>query len=149
MIDAWQRRPESEGSVEPRIFPYHRNHNIAVFVRPVFLPDQSRPSQQQFVFAYFIRIENMGVRTVQLLSRRWLIHDGIGSDEEVVGDGVVGQQPILPPGHAHEYNSFCILRSPTGYMDGSYCFIGPDDVMFDVAIPRFYLSASDLPQITM
>lgn len=135
--------------MERTLFPYRRSHNIAVLVRPVFLPEQSRPSQQQFVFAYFIRIENLSMRTVQLLSRRWLIHDNIGSDEEVVGDGVVGEQPIFPPNHVHEYNSFCVLRSPSGYMDGCYRFIGPDDIMFDVGIPRFYLSVNDLPHITM
>lgn len=130
-------------------FYYKETNGMRVTVRPVFLPDQSRPAQQQYVFAYFIRIENVSKRTAQLLSRHWYIHDDIGEDNEVVGDGVVGQQPLFSPGHVHEYNSFCILKSVSGHMEGSYRFIGRDDVLFDVAIPRFYLSASDLPPLTL
>jgi len=134
--------------MERQPFYYKETNGIRITVRPVFLPDQSRPAQQQYVFAYFIRIENISKRTVQLLSRHWYIHDSVGEDNEVVGDGVIGQQPLFPPGHVHEYNSFCVLKSPSGHMEGSYRFIGRDDVLFDVAIPRFFLSASDLPPLS-
>jgi len=43
----------------------------------------------------------------------------------------------------HDYNSFCILKSPQGYMEGTYRFIGSDDVLFDAQIPRFELHADD------
>jgi ApaG protein len=115
---------------------------IRVTVRPLYLDEQSDPDQRHYVFAYFVRIENRSRRTVQLLQRRWLIHDSIGEDQEVEGPGVVGQQPTLGPGDVHEYHSFCILKSRLGYMQGSYRFIGRDDVLFDAAIPRFDLVAN-------
>lgn len=126
-----------------RPFFYKETQGIRITVRPVYLPDHSQPLLQRFVFAYFIRIENVSPKTVQLLSRRWLIHDSIGEEHEVVGDGVVGQQPTLAPGDVHEYQSFCVLKSRSGSMEGSYSFIGRDDVLFDAMIPRFILDAAE------
>lgn len=100
------------------------------------------PEASRFVFAYFVRIENVGAQAAQLRSRRWLIHDALGDDVEVVGDGVVGQQPTLPPGTVYEYSSFCVLGAPTGYMEGHYSFVRADGSAFDAQIPRFDLAAS-------
>lgn len=116
---------------------------IRISVRPRYLAEHSQPTQGRYVFAYGVRIENTGAKTVQLLSRRWQIHDSIGEDHEVAGDGVIGEQPVLAPGEVHEYQSFCVLRSTNGYMEGSYRFIGRDDVLFDAAIPRFQLDADE------
>jgi ApaG protein len=122
-------------------FYSEETRGIRITIRPQYLPDHSQPLHLQYVFIYFVRIENIGKRKVQLLSRRWLIYDSIGEEREVVGDGVVGEQPLLVAGAVHEYHSFCILKSPHGYMEGSYRFIGMDDVLFDAEIPRFILSA--------
>ncbi|HEX6289921.1 MAG TPA: Co2+/Mg2+ efflux protein ApaG [Herpetosiphonaceae bacterium] len=124
-----------------RPFYYKETSGIRITVRPRYLPDHSQPLHLQYVFAYFVRIENVSKRKVQLLSRHWLIYDSIGDEREVDGEGVVGEQPILTPGGVHEYHSFCVLKSPQGYMEGSYRFIGTDDVLFDAEIPRFILSA--------
>ncbi len=124
-----------------RPFFYRETDGIRIAVRPQFLPGHSSEERQQFVFAYFVRIENVGRRTVQLLSRYWHIHDDIGEDNEVAGEGVVGEQPTIEPGGVHEYNSFCILKAPGGYMEGSYRFRAMDDTLFDAVIPRFELSA--------
>jgi len=109
----------------------------------MYLRDQSEPSQQHYVFAYFVRIENVGSAVVQLVSRRWLIHDSSGEDIEVKGEGVVGEQPIVAPGELHEYQSFCILKSGEGFMEGHYNFLAPDGTSFRAEIPRFTLSASE------
>ena len=123
---------------------FHREtHGIRVTVRPVYLRDQSEPSQNHYVFAYFVRIENVSERIAQLMSRRWLIHDSSGEDIEVKGEGVVGEQPILTPGAVHEYQSFCILKSGEGFMEGHYNFLLPDGATFQAEIPRFILSASE------
>ena len=123
-------------------FFYHESEGIRITVRPVYLRDNSDPSRNHYVFAYFVRIENIGKQPVQLLSRRWLIHDSIGEDTEVIGEGVVGQQPLIPPGRVHEYHSFCVLKSSDGYMEGHYNFIRSDGGEFTARIPRFTLSAS-------
>src|SRR4029434_10301552 len=87
-------------------FFYQETQGIRISVRPLYLEEQSQPILHRYVFAYFIRIENVSQRTVQLLSRHCYIHDSIGEDSEVAGDGVVGQQPTLQPGDVHEYQSF-------------------------------------------
>lgn len=113
-----------------------------VTVRPLYLPDHSHPERDEYVFAYFVRIENIGRKTAQLLSRYWHIFDAIGEETEVRGDGVVGEQPVIGPGEVYEYQSFCVLKSPRGFMQGSYRFIGSDDILFDVPIPRFDLTVA-------
>lgn len=122
-----------------RPFFYRETRGIRITVRPSFRADQSRPVQRQFVFAYAVRIENVGQHAAQLLRRRWLIHDSAGEDTEVDGDGVVGLQPTIPPGGVHEYASYCVLRSPEGYMEGAYRFRDADGEEFDAVIPRFML----------
>ena len=126
----------------PHAFFYRQTEGIRVTVRPVFLQNESFPAHGQFVFAYFVRIENVGEESVQLLSRRWLIHDAIGEDTEVVGDGVVGEQPVIAPGHVHEYQSFSVLKSPSGAMEGHYHFVREDGTTFNATIPRFVLDAN-------
>ena len=116
---------------------------MRVTVRPVFLPEQSIPEQQQFVFAYYVRIENVSTTTAQLLSRRWRIHDSIGEDTAVAGDGVVGEQPTLITGGVHEYQSYCVLKSANGHMEGEYQFVRADESTFEASIPRFTLAAED------
>ena len=123
-------------------FYYKESHGIRITVRPVYLREQSEPAARHYVFAYFVRIENVGAETAQLLSRRWLIHDSIGEDTEVEGEGVVGEQPVIAPGNVHEYQSFCILKSGEGFMEGHYNFVRPDSTTFRAEIPRFLLSVS-------
>lgn len=123
-------------------FFYRISHGMRITVRPLFLDDRSNPDDQEFVFAYFVRMENVGAEEVQLLRRSWLIHDSIGEDLEVEGEGVVGEQPRLEPGGVHEYSSFCVLKSPQGYMEGHYLFARPDGSTFAADIPRFILDAA-------
>ena len=126
-------------------FFYRESESIRVTVRPAYLRDHSDPSQSHYVFAYFVRIENVGELAAQLLTRRWLIHDSLGEgvDTEVIGEGVVGEQPTITPGSVHEYQSFCILKSGEGYMEGHYGFLRQDGTSFEAAIPRFTLSATE------
>jgi ApaG protein len=122
---------------------YHRiTDGIRVTVRPAFAPDHSDPREPRFVFVYRIRIENVGDRTARLMRRHWHIQDDAAGPAEVEGAGVVGQQPVLAPGDVHEYESFCVLRGPTGRMSGTYRFRRPDGAEFDVDIPRFELRAA-------
>jgi ApaG protein len=129
--------------MSPAPFYYRVTDGIRISVRPVYLPERSNPLKQQYVFAYFVRIENVGDVTGQLRSRRWLIHDSIGEDTAVEGEGVVGEQPILAKGQVHEYQSFCVLKSPSGYMEGQYVFHRPDGSILSAEIPRFHLEASE------
>ena len=128
-------------SERPRPFFYRESHGMRITVRPVYLAEHSQPSSGRYVFAYFVRIENVGAIAAQLVSRRWRIHDSVGEDTEVEGAGVVGEQPLLRPGQVHEYRSSCVLKSPDGYMEGQYRFIRVDGSLFEAEIPRFVLHA--------
>ena len=72
--------------------------------------------------------------------RTWLIHDAVGEDSLVDGEGVVGKQPLLEPGDSHEYQSYCVLRSPVGFMEGYYTFARKNGEQFRVEVPRFQLN---------
>ncbi len=115
---------------------------MRIAVRPVHLHGASRPPHR-YLFAYFIRIENVGDATAQLFWRHWKIHDARAGDQEVEGKGVVGQLPVLRPGDVHEYNSFCVLEGPRGHMEGFYHFRREDGSVFRAPIPRFALRAPD------
>ncbi len=115
--------------------------DITVRVRPVYLDGQSSVIERKFVFAYFVRIENNGPDNVQLLRRHWFIQEGAGEVKEVEGEGVVGSQPTIAPGHWHEYNSFCVLESFEGSMEGTYLMQRPGGEQFHVTIPKFTLRA--------
>ncbi|MBX3145773.1 MAG: Co2+/Mg2+ efflux protein ApaG [Gemmatimonadales bacterium] len=124
-------------------FYYRMTDGIRISVRPAYLRGQSRPTLGHFVFAYTVRIENVGTVPAQLLSRFWRIHDSVGGgeDHEVRGDGVIGEQPWIAPGAVHTYQSYCILKSPSGYMEGHYEFQREDESTFQAPIPRFDLAA--------
>lgn len=114
---------------------------IKISVRPVYLDTQSDPIVRKFVFAYFVRIENNGTGNVHLLRRHWFINHNGERVEEVEGEGVVGKQPTIAPGGVHEYNSFCILETFEGWMEGTYLMQREGGEYFRVTIPRFTLRA--------
>src|SRR5258708_4343424 len=112
---------------------------ILVTVRPQYLPDQSDRAKSQFVWAYFVRIENKGDIAVQLRSRHWKITDALGRVQEVKGPGVVGKTPLLRPGDVFEYNSGTSLSTPWGSMGGTYQMVNESGENFDIEVPTFSL----------
>jgi ApaG protein len=115
--------------------------DIIVTVKPFYLDDQSSPSDNHFVWAYRVRIENRGGETVQLMRRRWTITDARGRVQEVQGAGVVGEQPVLHPGDAYEYTSGTPLPTPSGIMCGAYQMESEHGEKFDISIPPFSLDS--------
>jgi ApaG protein len=110
---------------------------IRVTVKSAFRPDRSEPSR--YLFSYTVRLRNEGDTPAHLLARHWVITDANGERQEVVGDGVVGQQPHLEPGQEFEYTSFCVLETPHGSMHGTYRMERPDGTSFDATIAPFAL----------
>mgnify|MGYP002527794614 CR=1 FL=1 len=100
---------------------------------------------QRFHFGYRIRFDNEGEKTVQLLSRHWVIVDAQGRREEVRGAGVVGEQPTLEPGESYEYTSGCPLKTEWGTMEGTYLFRVDDEDQFEVNVGRFFLARNVSP----
>jgi len=118
----------------------HKN-NIKVDVETHYIAEQSNPEQNFFVFAYTITIQNKGQQTAQLLTRHWVITDANNKVQEVRGDGVVGEQPVLKPGEQFVYTSGTMLETSVGTMKGSYQLESEDGSMFDAVIQEFVLSA--------
>jgi len=112
---------------------------VAVRVAVSFLAEQSDPSTSRWFWSYHVRIENGGEVAVQLLSRSWTIVDGRGTVHEVVGEGVVGEMPLIAPGASFDYVSGCPLDTESGSMSGTYRMVDEDGTAFDVEIPRFQL----------
>ena len=114
---------------------------ITIIVEPFYLDEQSEPSEGHFVWAYHVRIENNGEETVQLMTRHWRIIDSLGNVQKVRGDGVIGEQPVLPPGESFEYTSGTPLGTPSGIMAGTYQMETNRGKCFDVTIPAFSLDS--------
>ncbi|WP_350016713.1 Co2+/Mg2+ efflux protein ApaG [Rhodanobacter sp. IGA1.0] len=116
------------------------SYTIDVQVQTRFVPDQSKPGDNRYVFAYTITLRNAGAMPARLLARRWMITDANGKVEEVSGEGVVGEQPWMRPGDDFEYTSGAVLETPVGTMGGSYRMLADDGTEFEAPIPTFTLS---------
>jgi ApaG protein len=115
--------------------------NVKIESYVSYLPKDSQPEQSLFVFAYKIRIQNLGSEAIKLLSRHWIITNALDEVEEVKGLGVVGLQPKIEPGSTFEYESLCPLTTSTGSMKGFYHFVREDGSRMTQEIPEFFLVA--------
>jgi len=116
-------------------------NGIRISVEHQYQPAHSEPQRHQFLHVYDIKIENRNPYPVQLLRRHWIITQDAGLKNEVKGDGVIGEQPIIQPGGVHAYSSYCVLTNEIGQMQGSYTMQRLDDgALFEVAIPVFVLA---------
>lgn len=113
--------------------------DIEVRVESYYLDEHSSPEQEHYVYAYHIKIKNLGGFRVQLISRHWVITDGNGEVTEVRGEGVVGEQPLLEPNEEFEYTSGSHLKTRVGTMSGSYQMSTDEGRLFKVTIPCFTL----------
>jgi len=120
---------------------------VGIDVVTAYLPNHSRPQDRQYAFAYTVTISNGSELPVQLLSRHWIITDADNEVQEVRGEGVVGEQPVIPPQASFRYTSGATLPTPVGCMQGSYFMVvrEPMDIdprelpTFEVPIRAFSL----------
>jgi ApaG protein len=117
-----------------------KTRGVRVQVRSTYVPERSAPAEGHYFFAYRVRISNEGEERVQLVSRAWIITDADGHVERVNGPGVVGEQPVLDPGQAFEYTSFCPLHTSIGSMEGAYQMVSAGGARFDAVIAPFSLA---------
>jgi ApaG protein len=116
---------------------------IEVTVEPNFLPERSSVEKSQYAWSYTIVITNAGEETVQLRTRHWIITDAAGRKQEVRGEGVVGEQPVLAPGERFEYTSFVPLPTTSGFMTGRYQMVAENGDHFEIDVPTFSLDSPD------
>jgi ApaG protein len=117
---------------------------IEVTVEPNFLPGRSSPENRQFFWSYTVVITNSGKETVQLRTRYWVITDASGRRQEVRGEGVIGEQPVLAPGERFEYTSGVPLPTASGFMAGRYEMVNESGERFEIDVPAFSLDSPDV-----
>jgi len=120
---------------------------IEVTVEPNFLPERSSAESRQFFWSYTVVIINSGKETVQLRTRHWIITDASGRKQEVRGEGVVGEQPVLAPGERFEYTSGVPLPTASGFMAGRYQMVTADGERFEIDVPTFSLDSPDAKRV--
>lgn len=116
------------------------SHRISVEAKVSYIAQQSDPANHRYVFAYTMTITNTGTVAARLISRHWIITDSNDEVQEVKGEGVIGEQPLLQPKQSFQYTSGTAIATPVGTMRGSYQMLGEDGVQFDATIPGFTLA---------
>lgn len=121
-----------------------KTNDIGVSVQTNFLREQSDPIQTHYAFSYTVTISNLGKRAARLLRRHWIITDADGNVQEVHGEGVIGEQPLIHPGQSYRYSSYAVLTTPVGSMQGTYTLISDLGHYFDAIISPFRLAMPEL-----
>lgn len=115
-----------------------------ITVQPEYMTEHSSPAEGKYLFSYTITIRNESSRRARLCSRHWIIVDADGERTDVRGEGVIGETPMLAPGTAYRYSSFCPLPTEWGTMEGTYVMEADDGEVFEVAVARFFLVSSPI-----
>ena len=115
-------------------------YKIEVSAITEYLEQESEPERDRYAFAYTITIVNRGEVAAKLISRHWIITDANGHEQQVRGEGVVGEQPMLAPNEGFRYSSGVVLDTPIGAMQGSYQMLAEDGTKFDALIAPFSLA---------
>jgi len=121
---------------------------IEVTVEPNFMPERSSAEKREYFWSYTIVITNTGAERVQLRTRHWIIIDASGHKEEVRGEGVIREQPVLAPGERFEYTSYVPLTTASGYMTGSYQMVNQRGEQFEIDVPAFSLDSPDSKRVS-
>ena len=116
-----------------------KKNNIKIDIKSEFVPELSNNEDSLFYFSYKVKIHNIGINKVQLLSRHWNIKDGLGREKAIDGEGVIGKKPIIDPGESYKYKSYCPLKTEFGSMDGFYTMKDEEGNLFKTSIPHFGL----------
>ena len=120
--------------------PCELEENIQIAVVTKFEAEQSDVNAKRFVFSYKITIKNTAAHNVQLLSRRWVVTDGNQNQQEIQGEGVIGEQPIIAPNASYQYSSGAVLETNVGSMYGHYNMITEQGDKFKAQISAFTLA---------
>ncbi len=118
--------------------------DIHVTVWAEFIDSKTTVIGDLFIWAYHVRIDNKKAESIKLANRYWRIIDEKGIVQEVSGEGVIGEQPLIAAGGSYQYSSGVHLRYPSGIMNGHYQMQKDNLEIFNVKIPTFSL---DVPSI--
>ena len=79
--------------------------------------------------------------------RNYGFSDATGRRQEVRGEGVVGEQPVLAPGERFEYTSGVPLPTASGFMTGRYQMVSESGERFEIDVPTFSLDSPDSKRV--
>lgn len=113
-------------------------NDIQITVWPEFIDSKSSIVGDLFIWAYHVRIDNQSSEPIKLINRYWRIIDEKGLIQEVNGEGVIGEQPLIAPNGFYQYSSGVHLRYSSGIMNGKYQ-MEKNNELIDVKIPTFSL----------
>ncbi|HEX2531879.1 MAG TPA: Co2+/Mg2+ efflux protein ApaG [Burkholderiaceae bacterium] len=116
-------------------------YEFTVTAKAQYLPAQSHPENSEYTFEYMVTIRNTGQIAAQLVARHWVITDASNRKEEMLGFGVMGQQPTLQPGEEFEYANNVTLAMSQGTMSGQFLCEADDGEQFHASVPEFALSS--------
>lgn len=126
--------------------------DVVVSVHTQYIEGQSIAAEKKYVFAYHVDIYNPSHHPVQLLTRHWLITDGDGQLQEVEGDGVVGETPVIAPGDSYQYSSGAVLSTQVGSMSGHYgmrLFLEAEETTSDDSLENNLVFNASIPVFTL
>ena len=109
---------------------------VSISVQTEFIEERSFVEDNKYFFSYTVTIKNQGAKSVQLMSRHWIINNAHNDRVEVKGEGVVGEQPIIKPGEIFTYSSGTEIDTPIGSILGSYQMVTENGIEFDAEIPE-------------
>lgn len=96
---------------------------------------------QQFLWGYYLCIENNSDHKITVVGKNWNITDDMGNRFCDDSAGFKGEIPELEPGECFEFTSTAPISSPNAVFYGS-CKIVANGENKEVKVPTFLLSAS-------
>lgn len=121
--------------------------DIHISVWPEFVDSKSSIIGNLFIWAYHIRIDNKSSEEIKITHRYWRITDEKGSVQEINGEGVIGEQPIIKSNDSYQYSSGVHLRHPSGIMTGHYKVQKTSGEYFNIKIPVFSLDTPSVKSV--
>lgn len=112
---------------------------FAVAGDPEYLSEYAEPASGLFVWSYVVCFANLSDRPVQLVGRKWMIHESTGKSQLVLAASVGGERPWLQPGATHIYSSGVPLPTHLGSMTGAFGFRTEEGAPIVVETARFEL----------
>ena len=94
-------------------------------------------------FVYFISIHNDTDVEVTLQRRKWVVTSDDGTQLVFVGDGIVGQTPVIKPGGKFTYNSQHLIATASAVAEGAYGGIDENGRQVVTRIPKFRMVVPD------
>lgn len=112
------------------------SNSMRITVTPSYQEELS--SKHNFFWEYVVSVENKSNIIVQLVGRHWQIICSDGTIQEIIGNDVVGERPILKPGETFEYSSIANLKTSSGIIKGQYKVLS-NGKEIDIEVPTFSL----------